>query len=280
MRIPVQYVCQDQGNTKGATLSKDISRDGLGLILTECLPVGAPLTLDLKLSESPSSTMAQGEVAWQYELQNSGGIHTTRFATGLHFTEISQDARTQIEHLVLDSLKQRSEDDNATISSLLERKSTLTQRQFTFPKRVFLKDTNAEGNVYFAHFFEWQGEAREEFFRQHVPDHAQLLQSGIQLITVNAWITFKRFAYLFEEILIDVKTAHLKKFSLELVFTFIHKATGKVVAEGGQKLAFSDPNGATLPIPASIRANARYFLIDSTSASSEVSEKIRRSKIE
>lgn len=58
------------------------------------------------------------------------------------------------------------------------------KKEFNFSKTVYLSDTNMEGNVYFARYFNWQGEAREEFYRQHYPLH--LLQSGLKLITVNA----------------------------------------------------------------------------------------------
>ena len=154
-----------------------------------------------------------------------------------------------------------------------------TQKEFIFQKRVFLKDTNAEGNVYFAHYFEWQGEAREDFFRENVPDHLQILQSGTRLLTVNAWITFKHSAYLFDEILINVKTIQLKQTTLELIFTFTNKATGNIIAHGGQKLAFSDSNGKTIPIPPSIVENAKLFLITSSSEAEEIHEKMRHTKI-
>ena len=160
-----------------------------------------------------------------------------------------------------------------------DKELTKTQKQFVFHKRVFLKDTNAEGNVYFSHYFEWQGNAREEFFRQNVPDHMQILQSGTRLITVNAWMIFKRSAYLFDEIVIDVKTAHLKQMTLGLLFTFVHKTTGEIIARGGQKLAFSDPNGAAIPIPSSIRENAKFFLIDSDPESTEIYEEMKRGKL-
>ena len=161
----------------------------------------------------------------------------------------------------------------------MDRELTKTQKQFVYNKRVFLKDTNAEGNVYFARFFEWQGEAREEFFRQNVPDHLQILQSGTRLITVNAWMTYKRSAFLFDEILVDIKTTHLKNMSLELFFTFINKATDEVIAHGGEKLAFSDPAGTAIPIPPSVRENATYFLNESSPELAELHETMRRSKI-
>ncbi len=153
------------------------------------------------------------------------------------------------------------------------------QQEFVFQKRVFLADTNAEGNVYFAHYFEWQGQAREEFFRENVPDHMEILRSGTRLITVNAWMTFKQSVYLFDEILVDVKTTRLKQMTLELVFIFTHKTSREIIAHGGQKLAFSDVNGTSIPIPPSIRENAKRFLVDSIPESVDVHESMRHSKV-
>lgn len=277
--IPVRYSEQASAKTEGSTLCKDIGSDGLAIILSESVPKGTLVDLEISLPDTKENAAAKGKVIWQHELQNSGGTGNSRFATGLQFTEITQDARAQLEGTVANSLKLRSEDVNTTLKSLIEAKFNPTHRQFAFHKRVVLKDTNVEGNVYFARFFEWQGESREEFFRQNVPDHAQLLQSGTRLITVNAWIAFQRSAYLFDELLIDVKTAQLKNLSLELIFTFIHKATGEILAYGGQKLAFSDPKETIIPVPPSIRENARYFLVDSVSVSSETYEKMQHSKI-
>ncbi len=137
-----------------------------------------------------------------------------------------------------------------------------SQKEFVFHKRAFLRDTNAEGNVYFAHYFEWQGEAREDFFRQAVPDHMELLQSGTKLITVHSWIKYEQEAFVFDEILIKIRTVSLRKMSMELSFTYLNKNTEKILAIGGQKLAFADREGNLIPIPPSIRAGAATCLVD------------------
>ncbi len=134
---------------------------------------------------------------------------------------------------------------------------------FIFHKRAYLKDTNAEGNVYFSRYFEWMGEAREDFFRQAVHDHQEILQSGTRLITVHSWMKNEQASYVFDEIVISIQTTSLKKMSMELGFTLTHKATGQVIAVGGQKLAFADREGRLILIPPSIRAGAATCLADS-----------------
>ena len=144
-------------------------------------------------------------------------------------------------------------------------KSQPAPREFIFHKRAYLKDTNAEGNVYFARYFEWQGEAREDFFRQAVPDHMQLLQSGTKLITVHSWLKYEHEAYVFDEIDIKIQTVSLKKMSLELAFNYVNKNTNQLIAIGGQKLAFADKTGTLIPVPPSIRAGATTCLIEANS---------------
>ncbi len=135
-------------------------------------------------------------------------------------------------------------------------------REFVFRKRVYLTDTNAEGNVYFARYFDWQGQAREDFFRQAVPDHMEILRSGTKLITVHAWLKYEHESYVFDEISIHIRTTSLKKMSMEMEFAYVNEATGKIIAIGGQKLAFADATGNLIAVPTSIRAGAATCLIE------------------
>ena len=136
------------------------------------------------------------------------------------------------------------------------------RKPFVFHKRAFLKDTNAEGNVYFARYTEWQGEAREDFLRQAVPDHMAVIQSGIKMITAHSWVKYENETFLFDEVLIEIRTVSLKKMSMELGFTYINKQTNKVLAIGGQKLAYADHGGKLIPVPVPIRKGAATCLVD------------------
>jgi len=146
---------------------------------------------------------------------------------------------------------------------------------FEFDKTVYLCDTNAEGNVYFARFFDWQGMAREEFFRRNVSNHMYILQSGVRLITVNAWMIYQNECNLFDRVTVQVNTANLKQASLELMFTFVNSTTRKLIGHGGERLAFASSEGQLLPIPDTIRENARRFLITSFLENTDLGLKVR-----
>jgi len=123
-------------------------------------------------------------------------------------------------------------------------------KKFIFEKTVYLRDTNAEGNVYFANYFLWQGEAREEFFRMAIPEHQRLMEAGLRIITVEAAIEYKHESHLFDVIQIEVVPYNVKRMTFELAFKFLNKQTGQLIADGRQRIAFADVKRNTLvPIP-------------------------------
>jgi len=129
----------------------------------------------------------------------------------------------------------------------------LTKKQFIFQKRVYLSDTNAQGNVYFARYFEWQGNAREEFFRSAVPIHELFFSAGYRLLTVEASLEYKGEAKLYDEVEITVMVGWIKRASAELKFVFSNAETGKTIAVGKQIIASADKDGNPVAAPQAIR---------------------------
>lgn len=133
-------------------------------------------------------------------------------------------------------------------------------KEFNFEKTVYLEDTNAFGNVYFARYFDWQGTAREEFFKQIMPDPKSLMESGIKFITISASMEYQKEAVLFDEIIINVKPTKVKITTFELIFRFIKKGNQEVIAEGRQKIGFADSSGKVTAIPTQILLGGRSYL--------------------
>ena len=262
LRVPVRYSVQVSTKGENSSLSRDVSPNGLGIMLAERVPQGTPVTLDITLPGNQQDITAQGKVVWQSDLKEQASARPSLFATGIHYTRINKASRNQLADFISRSLKQQSQEADRTVRSLLDEERTPKPREHLFQKRVFLTDTNAEGNVYFSRYFDWQGMAREDFFRSAVPDHLEILQAGTKLITVHAWIKYEHESHLFDEILIKVQTVSLKKMSMELGFTFVNQRSGQVIAIGGQKLAFADPTGKLILVPPSIRAGAATCLVE------------------
>jgi enediyne biosynthesis thioesterase len=133
-------------------------------------------------------------------------------------------------------------------------------RQFSVSRTIYFGDTNVEGNVYFAKFFEWQGMAREEFYRQALPGYLEFLKSGVRIITADANIKFKSQLVLFDEISIEVRIRSIGVANLELAFVYRKKDTRDIVAVGSQTLAFTDTSGKVVQVPAEIMKAGQLYL--------------------
>lgn len=129
----------------------------------------------------------------------------------------------------------------------------IIKKQFIFQKRVYLSDTNAQGNVYFAKYFEWQGDAREEFFRSAVPIHESFFSAGYRLLTVEASLEYKGEAKLYDEVEITVTVGWIKRASAELRFVFSNAGTAKTIAVGKQIIASVGKDGKPVAAPQAIR---------------------------
>lgn len=138
----------------------------------------------------------------------------------------------------------------------------MAKKEFIFERRVYLADTNAEGNTYFARYFEWMGMAREEFFRQVISDIQKFFQN-VRAVTLSASIDFKNETRLFDEVIIKAKPTNPKITTFELNFTFMNKNTKQLIAEGKQKLGFTDIRGNIIPIPDEFKEKGMDYLDES-----------------
>jgi len=133
-------------------------------------------------------------------------------------------------------------------------------KKFKFSKIVYLTDTNAFGNTYFAKYFEWQGMAREEFFKQIAGGYSEMLTSGVKYITISASVNFKKESFLFNKIGITVEPKRISLTTVELLFTFTNEETNEVLAIGKQKIGFSNIDNVVIPIPRELLEGAKKYL--------------------
>lgn len=136
------------------------------------------------------------------------------------------------------------------ISFILEKVDDIDA--FTFEVTVYLKDTNAFGNTYFARYFDWQGMAREAFMKYAVEDPMAIMKAGIKLITVNASIDYYHETTLYDNIVIKVHGENIKTATFDLVFNFYDKNTTRLIASGRQRIAFAGLSGKLIPVPEQI----------------------------
>jgi len=133
-------------------------------------------------------------------------------------------------------------------------------KEFVVDRTVYFGDTNVEGNVYFAKFFEWQGSVREAFYLQIMPDAIGFLKSGIRIITAEARIQFKSQFILFDQVTIEVKAGAIRTGNIELLFLYRKKLTGEIAAFGSQTLAFTNESGQIISVPQEVSGNLEPYL--------------------
>jgi acyl-CoA thioesterase FadM len=129
----------------------------------------------------------------------------------------------------------------------------MADKEFIFEKTVYLTDTNLYGNAYFARYFDWQGMAREEFFRQLIQDNNKFLQLGIKFVTLEAFVKYHHEVTLFDIVILKVSPSNIKITTFYLIFTYWNKKTNQFIAEGREKIGFVDSAGKIIPIPKELR---------------------------
>ena len=130
---------------------------------------------------------------------------------------------------------------------------------FVYRTLVYIGDTTPFGQAYFATYFEWQGRAREEFFRQSLPT-AQWILETFHIVTVEASVRYKEQLLLHEPVAIEVRLGELTRASLVLQFTYRSATRGTVAAEGFQRLVFTNQTGQIVPLPNDIRRYALAYM--------------------
>ncbi len=120
---------------------------------------------------------------------------------------------------------------------------------------IFLKDSNAYGNVYFARYFEWQGICRERWFQKHVcPD---MLQTRGVLITKAAHLDYVQETLPFQAVECRLNTYNIKQCSFNLLFQF--HVESKLVARGYQQIAFADLSKKITRFPREVLDGVRAY---------------------
>lgn len=136
----------------------------------------------------------------------------------------------------------------------------MSNKEFVFEKIVYLGDTNMFGNVYFARYFDWQGQAREAFLNRIIPNSISVFKSGIKFVTIEASVKYNKEALLYNEIMIKVSAENIKTTTLGLNFIYINKANQDIIATGKEKIGFVDINNKVIPIPQVLLDSLKSFL--------------------
>ncbi len=129
---------------------------------------------------------------------------------------------------------------------LLLEASKMAKNRWRFPEKEFVHEkvitrSNIQGNAAFSNYFEWQEEARELLLLSHPHFSDEMTKNqDVKMVTHSAYMRFAQEARLGETIQIRVTAREVKKCSFVLVFRFYKKRDNSFLAEGWQRVAFSN----------------------------------------
>lgn len=120
---------------------------------------------------------------------------------------------------------------------------------------IYLKDSNAYTNVYFARYFEWQGVCRERWFHQCIS--ADMLQTQGVFITKAAHQDYIHETFPFQSVDCQVNAFDVKQCSFSLVFRFY--VEGNIVSTGYQQIVFANHDKRIIRLPKTILDKIRRY---------------------
>ena len=134
------------------------------------------------------------------------------------------------------------------------------RRWFECRRLVTFGDTNIAGSVYYANYFVWQGEGREQLLAQFYPEFADDLRRGFSLITEFAHQDFFQEATLFDRVLIRLTVTTLTRSRIEFEFEFLREADGALLSRGRQAVIWMNQQHRPSLMPDKLYdATAGYF---------------------
>jgi acyl-CoA thioesterase FadM len=120
---------------------------------------------------------------------------------------------------------------------------------------IYLKDSNAYGNTYFARYFEWQGICRERWFHECVA--ADMLQAEGVFITKHAEQDYVQETFPFQQVECEVNTFDVRRCSFWLEFRFY--SGGQLVSVGRQQIVFANHAKQITALPERVMGKIRRY---------------------
>lgn len=113
-------------------------------------------------------------------------------------------------------------------------------KHFDYRHVVLLEETNALGNVYFAHYLRWQGHCRELFLQRYAPDVVTELGSRYRLVTTRCSCDYLSELEAFDTVLVRMQVTEVAQHRLTLSFEYHRELVDRreLVARGEQQLAW------------------------------------------
>jgi len=132
-------------------------------------------------------------------------------------------------------------------------------RIFKYERSIHLTDTNAFGSVYFARFFDYQGEAREEFLKFLLDDRwEEFVACRYGLVTVSANCNYNAPLFLYDNLKVNIKVPTPTRTKVTMDFQLVRQNDMTQVATGQQVIGFTDSEHKPIPVPEIILSSFKH----------------------
>jgi enediyne biosynthesis thioesterase len=137
-------------------------------------------------------------------------------------------------------------------------------KSYEYKQTIGFEETNLTGNVYFTNYFHWQGRAREQFLREHVPEILRQMEDGLALVTLHSSCTFLNELNAFDEVSVRMFLQDISQNRITMRFEYWRTSTEQMelVARGEQQIACMRRHNGQLvaaPVPESLRKALDQF---------------------
>lgn len=127
-------------------------------------------------------------------------------------------------------------------------------RAYEYRHVVGFEETSLVGNVYYVNHLRWQGQAREMFLREYVPEILDQLEHGFALITLECSCQYLGELRPFDQVIIRMFLAAIAQNRIAMRFEYWRDGEHEeLVGRGEQEIACMQRQGERL-FPAAIPA--------------------------
>ena len=137
-------------------------------------------------------------------------------------------------------------------------------KTFLYERTIHLGDTNLFGSVYFARYFDFQGEAREEFLKYFMGnDLPAFMAQKFGIVTVEARCQYFQPLFVYDQVVIRLQVPVIKRTKFKLSFD-IQRKPKQTCAHAEQWIGFTNQLGKPIPIPSIVLENLKKHLCSSS----------------
>ncbi|MBT3179775.1 MAG: acyl-CoA thioesterase [Candidatus Marinimicrobia bacterium] len=121
--------------------------------------------------------------------------------------------------------------------------------KYSHPVKVYYKDIDQMGIVYYSRYFEFFEEARTEMLLSIGLDYAKVEDQGAMLPVIEAHAEYKKGAIFGQNIIIHTQIDELPKVRMKFKYSVVSENTDELLMTGHTVHAFTDLKGRPIRIP-------------------------------